>query len=189
MNGESKFWSLITVVSLSLLIIIVAQENGFSFNSIFSSDDEPTTPMINDQNNSTNVTLTSTSDEMHPLGSQCLTTHDVEMHFHPYLTIIIDGDEFLIPQNTGIYTQTCPEAMHMTHTHDDTGKLHVENHTSEDVPLEVFFDVWGKHFDESGIFEHRNGTTVMTVDGNISTDYQNLILADGQNIIITYSSK
>lgn len=143
---------------------------------------------ILDANDSEELVLSNTADEMHPLGKDCLDTHDVAMHFHPYLTIIIDGDEFVIPQNTGIYTQTCPEGMHMTHTHDSTGKIHVEGHNVVDVPLEVFFDVWGKHFDETGIFDYRDGSIEMTVDGVISDEYQNLILADGQNIVITYTS-
>jgi len=143
---------------------------------------------ILDANDSEELVLSNTADEMHPLGKDCLDTHDVAMHFHPYLTIIIDGDEFAIPQNTGIYTQTCPEGMHMTHTHDSTGKIHVEGHNVVDVPLEVFFDVWGKHFDETGIFDYRDGSIEMTVDGVISDEYQNLILADGQNIVITYTS-
>ena len=186
MSKESKVWSVITVVCLSLLIILVAQENGFSLKSILSSD-ESNTPVVNSEDE-TNTTLNNTSDEMHPLGNQCLATHDVAMHFHAYLTIMIDGDESSIPQNTGIDTSTCSEAMHMTHTHDTSGKIHIEGNTLEEVPLEVFFDVWGEHYDETGIFQYRNGTTMMTVDGNISTEYQNLILADGQNIVITYSS-
>tara|TARA_Y100000746_G_scaffold718_1_gene668 strand:+ start:3362 stop:3535 length:174 start_codon:yes stop_codon:yes gene_type:complete len=56
------------------------------------------------------------------------------------------------------------------------------------VPLEVFFDVWGKHFDETGIMEYRDGTVEMTVNGEVNTEYQNLILADGQNIVISYTS-
>ena len=108
------------------------------------------------------------------------------MHIHPNLTIIIDGEQVEIPENAGIYTETCPNAMHMTHTHDNSGKLHVENYTSEDV--EVFFDVWGKHFDETGIFDHRGGIVERTVNGTISQDYQNLILEDKQNIVIVYTS-
>jgi hypothetical protein len=133
--------------------------------------------------------LASTADEMHPFGEYCLDSHNsIAMHIHPNLTIIIDGEQVEIPENAGIYTETCPNAMHITHTHDNSGKLHVENYTSEEVPLEVFFDVWGKHFDETGIFDHRGGIVEMTVNGTISQDYQNLILEDKQNIVIVYTS-
>ena len=83
-----------------------------------------------DESNSESLTeepLSSSADEMHPLGQYCLTDHNssMQMHIHPYLTIIIDGEEFAIPSNAGIGTETCPNAMHMTHTHDESGKLHV----------------------------------------------------------------
>jgi len=54
--------------------------------------------------------------------------------------------------------------------------------------LEVFFDVWGMHFDETGIFDHRDGTIKMTVNDVESEAYEKLILADGQNIVITFTS-
>ena len=133
--------------------------------------------------------LNNTADLMHPIGEICLDGHNnIAMHFHPYLTIIIDGAEYSIPESTGIDTTTCPDAMHMTHTHDTSGKIHVEGHTVEEVPLEVLFDVWGKHFDETGIFDNRDGSIEMTVNGEVNSDYQSLLLADGQNIVITYTS-
>ena len=143
-----------------------------------------------DDDNNSKSSLTNTSDEIHPLGQYCLTDHDssMQMHIHPYLTILIDEEEYEIPANAGIYTDICSNAMHMVHTHDTTGKLHVENYTKEDVPLEVFFDVWGVHFDETGIMDYRDGTIEMTVNGTASSDYQNLILADQQNIVIRYTS-
>jgi len=141
-----------------------------------------------DEDSESPASLNNTSDEMHPLGMECLDHEGLAMHFHPYLTILIDGNEYSIPGNTGIDTDVCKGAMHMTHTHDDSGKIHVESKQVEEVPLEVFFDVWGKHFDETGIMEYRDGTIEMTVDGQISTDFQNHILEDGQNIVISYTS-
>ena len=178
---ENNLWMVFTAVCLVSLVGLLEYEGvinmiGDSESNAEPLDDTPVEPLI------------SSADEMHPLGSECLTTHDVAMHFHPYLTIIIDGDEYSIPESTGIDTTTCPEAMHMTHTHDTSGKIHVEGHTVEEVPLEVFFDVWGKHFDETGIFDNRDGSIEMTVNGEVNTDYQNLLLADGQNIVITYTS-
>jgi hypothetical protein len=170
---EGSWWMVFTALCLASLFGLLEYQGVI--NLIDSSEAAP-------------LEQTNTADEMHPLGEGCLTTHDVAMHFHPYLTILIDGEEYLIPENTGIYTETCPEGMHMTHTHDASGKIHVEGHTVEEVPLEVFFDVWGKHFDETGIMEYRDGTVEMTVDGQISTDYQNHILADGQNIVISYTA-
>ena len=38
-----------------------------------------------DDSNSSESPLFNSADEMHPLGEECLTTHDVAMHFHPTL--------------------------------------------------------------------------------------------------------
>ena len=125
---EGGWWMVFTAVCLVSIVGLLEYEGVIN---LYEESDSPAKP------------LTNTADEMHPLGNECLTTHDVAMHFHPYLTILIDGEEYLIPEESGIYTATCPNGMHMTHTHDATGKLHVEGHTVEEVPLEVFFDVWG----------------------------------------------
>ena len=169
---EGSWWMIFTAVCLASLVGLLEYEGIINL----IDDTESAAPLSN------------TSEEMHPLGIECLDHDGLAMHFHPYLTILIDGNEYSIPGNTGIDTDICKGAMHMTHTHDDSGKIHVESKQIEDVPLEVFFDVWGKHFDETGIMEYRDGTIEMTVDGQISTDYQNLILADGQNIVISYTS-
>jgi len=178
---ENSLWMIFTAVCLVSLVGLLEYEGvinmlGESESNAEPLDDTPVEPLI------------SSADEMHPLGEICLNNHDVAMHFHPYLTILIDGDEYSISENTGIDTTTCPEAMHMTHTHTSDGKIHVEGHTVEEVPLEVFFDVWGMHFDETGIFDNRDGSIEMTVNGEVNSDYQNLLLADGQNIVISYTS-
>ena len=181
--NESNGWGVFTVVCMILLVGLMEHQGMINL-----IDDKK------NQQTEDEMTIgepeTSTADEMHPLGNYCLTDHSasMQMHIHPYLTIVIDGEEFEIPSNAGIDTDTCPSAMHMTHTHDNTGKLHVENYTIEEVPLEVFFDVWGMHFDETGIFNHRGGSVEMTVNGTISQDYQNHILGDQQNIVIIYTS-
>jgi len=173
--NEADGWRIFTIVCVvSLLGLLAYQE--------LVAD--------SDRSNSSASELFSTADETHPLGAYCLTDHDssMQMHIHPYLTIVIDGTEYEIPANAGIDTEICPGVMHMVHTHDTTGKLHVENYTKEDVPLEVFFDVWGMHFDETGIMDYRDGTIEMTVNGTISEDYQNHILGDRENIVIKYTS-
>jgi hypothetical protein len=179
---ENSWWMVFTAVCLVSLVGLLEYEGVI--NMIGESNAET----LDEKEEDTPVEpLNSSADEMHPLGEICLNNHSVAMHFHPYLTILIDGDEYSISENTGIDTTTCPEAMHMTHTHTPDGKIHVEGPT-EEVPLEVFFDVWGMHFDETGIFDNRDGSIVMTVNGEVNSDYQNLLLEDGQNIVISYTS-
>ena len=87
--------------------------------------------------------------------------------------------------------------MHVVHTHSSDGRLHLEMQTNEDVELGVFFDIWGQHFDETGIFEYRvNETHAMTMsvfdeNGNqtIVDTYDKFILLEGQEILIDYGPR
>jgi hypothetical protein len=113
------------------------------------------------------------------------------IHIHPSLTIEINGTVVVIPTSVGVDTAACTanENMHVTHTHDSTGKIHVELNEQADVPLAVFFDVWGQHFDSTGILDERIADgyeLTMTVDGMDSDDFENHILADEQNIVISF---
>ena len=57
----------------------------------------------------------------------CLGSHSSDIsHTHSSLSIFIDGSEVLLSANIGIQDSECPEGMRGIHTHDDTGKLHIE---------------------------------------------------------------
>ncbi|MBA45632.1 MAG: hypothetical protein CMB31_03485 [Euryarchaeota archaeon] len=92
----------------------------------------------NETNSSTN-----SPDESLPLEQQCLTGHsNLAMHIHPMLKLTVRGSEISIPSDMGIDTSVCPNAMHVLHTHDDTGKLHIETYQSITVNLTLFFEIW-----------------------------------------------
>ena len=77
------------------------------------------------------------------LSEQCLDSHSgLAMHIHPVLDIVIRGEQVLIPANMGIDTSACPGKMHLLHTHDTTGKLHIETYEPMVVNLTLFFGVW-----------------------------------------------
>ena len=50
------------------------------------------------------------------------------MHTHPFMELVLNGTAVSIPSNLGIDTTACPNAMHLLHTHDTSGKLHVEGY-------------------------------------------------------------
>ena len=92
--------------------------------------------------NGTNVS-TDASDEPIPLAEQCLDGHsNLAMHIHPWLKLTVRGSDIPIPSSMGIDTSVCPNAMHVLHTHDDTGKLHIETYEPITVNLSLFFAVW-----------------------------------------------
>ncbi len=116
-------------------------------------------------------------------------TDALESHYHPYLTIVIDGEEIPIPAETGVE----PGCMRMVHTHDDSGKLHIEKEdASVNITIGDFFSVWGKTFTGNQILDSKVDSTheiVMSVDGVVNTEYENYIPSDGEQIIIEYREK
>lgn len=114
-----------------------------------------------------------------------------EIHWHPRLTIQIDGEIQEIPPDIGI-----TNSVHFpTHTHEDAdvGVLHMENDnpTKRTVTLGYFFEVWGKTFNENCIFDYctENGKLKMYVNGEENTEFQNYFMQDGDDILIEYISE
>ena len=113
-------------------------------------------------------------------------TEALESHYHPSVMVIIDGEQIPIPTDVGVQTG----CMRMVHTHDDSGKLHVEKEdASINITIGDFFAVWGKTFTENQILDSNTDSTheiVMTVDGVVNTEYNNYIPTDGEQIKIEY---
>lgn len=109
----------------------------------------------------------------------------LSMHIHPKVSIIMNGQPVIIPANTGVL----PTCMQAIHTHDETGELHVEYPEQHDFLLKDFFANWGQPFSETQLMDKTvdvNDTLTMTVEGQPSTEFENLILKDQQQIVIEY---
>jgi len=66
------------------------------------------------------------------------------IHWHPHLSMVIDGKKEIIPTDIGITSST-----HFPiHTHATDGIIHMENDrpSKRTVVLGYFFEVWGKKF-------------------------------------------
>jgi hypothetical protein len=136
-----------------------------------------------------------------PFVSQLLppTHNGLAIHFHPHITITINGQQQVIPANTGIPLDASgnPVGFYSIHTHDTSGTIHVESPTAgRTFFLHDFFDIWGMPFDQTHILEFHtaaNNPITMTVApvigvdayGNpqygpaqASTQYGNLVLRD-----------
>lgn len=109
------------------------------------------------------------------------------IHWHPHLTIRIDGQDLLIPKDIGLGRVHQP-----IHTHETDGILHLENNrpTKQNVILGFFFKVWDKKFSRECIFDYctDKGTLKMYVNGVENFDYQNYFLQDKDEILIEYTS-
>ena len=115
-------------------------------------------------------------------GVECLSMghSNIAQHFHPHLTITVDGVNEEIPANVGI-TNNCMAEVHM---HDLSGTIHVETIEADKiVHLKNFLTVYGKPINRDGY------DVSMTVDGKPNKELDNLVLADKQQIILNYAKR
>lgn len=113
-----------------------------------------------------------------------------EIHWHPILNILIDGELQELPADIGITSSV----HYPTHTHDDSnvGVVHMENKnpTRETVTLGYFFEVWRKTFNKDCIFDYctDEGELKMYVNDEINYDFETYFMQDNDNILIEYNS-
>lgn len=118
----------------------------------------------------------------------CTTDMATQFHVHPHLTIKIDGKPQDIPSGIGI----APQCMNSLHTHDAKGEIHVESPIKRDFSLADFFAVWGKPFDRTQILDKKVDdlhVIHVTVNGKTVETYENTILYDKDDIVISYEEK
>jgi hypothetical protein len=111
-------------------------------------------------------------------------------HIHPRLAIYVRGEQVPLTANIGVDPAQPPQAMAGLHTHDPSGVIHVEN--AADPTLGQFFQVWGVPFSatELGPYRAKGDETVrMWVDGQPSTEFGDLVMEDGQEIVISFGPK
>ena len=116
---------------------------------------------------------------------------EIVSHDHATLSIFIDGSEVSIAANIGIDDSEC-DGMRGIHTHDETGKLHIETPTPMNAPVGAFFEIWGETFNENQILHKvadEDSEVVMYVNGELNDDYQNAIIHDNDIIEIYYRDK
>jgi len=108
-------------------------------------------------------------------------------HIHPVLTIVVNGENVPVPPNIGI-RQTC---MTVLHTHTPDGVIHVESPEKRDFTLADFFAVWEQPFSKDEILTYKADATHrvrITVDGKEVDTYENTILKDAEQIVISYET-
>lgn len=120
------------------------------------------------------------------------------IHWHPKLTIKINGERVPIPPDIGIRIGRVVDPhlsgmqMSPTHTHESDGTIHVENQNPsikpETLTLGYFFYVWGKHLNSSCIFEYctDKGTLKIYVNEQENLEFENYLMKDKDDILIEY---
>lgn len=109
------------------------------------------------------------------------------IHWHPELSISINGQKQKVSANIGIGARHQP-----IHTHDTSGVLHLEIRglvTKDDTKLGRFFKIWGKQFNSNCIFDSCNGESgiiKMLVNSKENKEFENYQMKDGDKIEILY---
>lgn len=120
-------------------------------------------------------------------GVNCLPSghQNLGQHIHPDLYITVDGDVVSIPANVGINTQCMAEL----HTHDTTGKIHIETVSpTKEMTIKQFFEVWGEPIEKEGYaLQVAIGSTTMDYDTNVQS-IEEYIFKDLEQIQFTYLS-
>lgn len=132
-------------------------------------------------------------DSIHPktnreLALTCTIEMATQFHIHPNLEIMINGQKQEIPTGIGI-VNGCMNALH---THDNSGKIHVESPEKRDFTLADFFAVWKKIYTKDQIFDYKADQTHVIrqiINGKEVQDYENTILKDEDKIIIYFEEK
>jgi len=81
---------------------------------------------------------------------QCNTMEQAVFHIHAHMDIIINGQYFAIPAQTGIIPDKC---FFWLHTHDESGIIHIESPVNREFTVVQFFDIWNKKFNNNQIFD------------------------------------
>lgn len=112
------------------------------------------------------------------------------VHWHPHLTIYVNGEKQDIPANIGIGLQyagmpTYDSSMRMTamHTHEPDGIIHLEfpgRVAEEDIRFGNFFRIWGKSHEEFG------SVASVTINDKETDNFLEYPLRDGDVIVMNY---
>jgi hypothetical protein len=127
-----------------------------------------------------------------PLGAGDRLAPGVTGHFHPHLTININGKPAVIPAGVGLGVIINGVQGDMPlHTHGTDGIIHVESLVPFTWHLRDFMAVWGQTLSSTDVLGHHADAKhkiTMTVNGLPSKEFGNLALKPGQEIVINYGS-
>ncbi|HZY94373.1 MAG TPA: hypothetical protein VFE98_05855 [Candidatus Bathyarchaeia archaeon] len=130
------------------------------------------------------------------VASEFATANTVTMHWHPHLSVVINGNPTAVPAQIGIAPNLYFDhsldrygmsGMSPLHTHDASGTIHEESNTMRDFTLQDFLRVWGQSVDSSQVLGHpvdAGHRAYVVVDGVQMSPSSTVVLKDGEQIRI-----
>jgi len=100
-------------------------------------------------------------------GLDCLPSAPEDYHVHSHLSIFLNGEALSVPGDVGI-VPAAPQGrcFYTIHTHDKSGKIHVEAAASGTFTLGQLFAIWGQPLTNTNIA----GLTGMPVKVYVTDD-------------------
>ncbi len=88
-----------------------------------------------------------------PVGSlECLTSMPETYHVHTHVSIFLNGEALAIPREIGIVqTGANAQCFYSIHTHDLSGKIHIEGAAAGTFTLGQLFSIWGQPLETTNI--------------------------------------
>ena len=122
-------------------------------------------------------------------------------HVHTHLSFFLDGDPIALPRKVG-YVETRPgsDCYYPLHTHDMTGKIHVEATAPAVFTLGQFFAIWGQPLEPTNMAGYTDLPVVIYIvdvmeDGRTRTasryegDFHAIELKSRRGIVVQIGSK
>ena len=111
--------------------------------------------------------------------------HDAAFHLHAQLAVYLpDGTSAEVPADIGVGSS----CMYWLHTHDETGKLHVEAPAATAATLADFLEIWRRSTNPTIPDAVNAGLAEIKVMGEVVSDPASIELTDGLGIVITLKS-
>lgn len=121
------------------------------------------------------------------MAQVCLPSEGTVMHVHSHLSIMANKLPVAVPAEIGVEDQK--HCIHALHTHDASAIIHIESPLQKDFTLGDFFAVWGMPLSKDQVLTNKvdaEHAMKLYVNGKESTDFENLVLKDHQDIVIDY---
>lgn len=107
-------------------------------------------------------------------GIDVMATEAFDYHIHSYLTVYWNGAQVPVPGNIGI--SNAGIWISPLHTHDQSGKVHVEAPARMHLTLQQFFTTWNVSL----------GTAMVYENGKPVADGKNLVFQDAQTVAVVF---
>ncbi len=77
-------------------------------------------------------------------GLECMPTMVETYHVHTHVSIFLDGQALSFPGQVGIVRRSAGDCFYQIHTHDKSGKIHIEAPAPGLFTLGQLFAIWGQ---------------------------------------------